>query len=393
LRVCIVVPYDISEEGGVKRHAHHLAESIRRTGDEVEIVGPLRGGDPGPNVYGFGGVANIPANGADNHIALWTPPWSVAEFFRQRRFDVVHIHEPMVPLLPWYALWLSHGAARIATFHMYAESEGAASRVARAALARVLFPSIHTAVAVSKAAAEYAGRFWKRPLPVVPNGVPTGIFIPPAAPRPPRPAGPVRLLFVGNWRDPRKGLQVLLAAYRSLRSEGISATLDVIGKGKPDADQRSIPGVNFHGVVESEKVLARHYRECDVFVSPATGQESFGIVLLEAMSCARPIVCSDIRGYRDVVEPGGARLVPPGNPVALARGIADVARAPERWHAMGLANRERAESYDWTCVAHQVRSVYLEALDLRRGARATVAVADPALRFDSPSSEGSTPSP
>ena len=119
MRICIVVPYDMAEEGGVKRHAFHLAAAMRRAGDEVEVVGPLSEGDPPPHVRGFGGVVNIPANGSDNHMAMLVPPWTVGRFLRERRFDVVHLHEPMVPMLSYYALWLSPKAAHVATFHMY----------------------------------------------------------------------------------------------------------------------------------------------------------------------------------------------------------------------------------------------------------------------------------
>src|SRR5262249_47997027 len=122
--------------------------------------------------------------------------------------------------------------------------------------------------------------------------------------------GPLRLLFVGNWRDPRKGLPVLLDAYRRLLAAGERVTLDVVGQGTPD-ERHALPGVTLQGSIGIEHLLADRYRACDVFVSPATGQESFGIVLLEAMACGRPVVCSDIRGYRDVVDAEGARLVPP----------------------------------------------------------------------------------
>jgi phosphatidylinositol alpha-mannosyltransferase len=384
MRICIVVPYDVSEEGGVKRHAVHLAEALRSAGDEVEVAGPSRHPLFDPNLQVFDGVVNIPANGADNHIALFTPPASVASYFRRRRFDVVHVHEPMVPLLPWYATWFAGHAARVATFHMFAEEEGVPSRAARGALSRLLYGSFDAATAVSKPAAEYAGRFWKRSLPVIPNGVPTALFHPPrraasSGSETRDGARPKRLLFVGNWRDPRKGLRVLLEAFRTLRSQGLALELDVIGKGGPRAEP-SIPGVTFHGVVESENDLARHYRECDVFVSPATGQESFGIVLLEAMSCARPIVCSDIRGYREVVDPNGSRLVPPDDAAALARGIAEIVNDPERRRMMGAINRRRAEEFEWTLLATRVRTVYLEALALRRGAPSRLSTAGVAPR-------------
>jgi phosphatidyl-myo-inositol alpha-mannosyltransferase len=364
MRICMVVPYDLADEGGVKHHAFHLADALRRRGDEVEIVGPLRHGEAGPHVRGFGGVVNVPANGAANFVALLTPPWQVRHFFRSRQFDVVHLHEPMVPMLTYYAAWFSR-AALVATFHMYAESENAASRAARGLLSRLLFPSVQAAIAVSPAAAEYAAPFWPRSLPVIPNGVPTGLYHPGSnGTRPPGDA--LRLLFVGSWRDERKGLPVLLEACARLRNEGVNATLDVVGQGGPGADRRSLPGVTFHGVVAPETALAEHYRSCDVFVSPATGRESFGIVLLEAMASGRALVCSDIRGYRDLVDVDGALLVPPGDPAALARALAALAGTPARRLAMGIHNRTRAEAYDWDHIASEVRAVYRQAIRERR---------------------------
>jgi phosphatidylinositol alpha-mannosyltransferase len=360
----MVVPYDISEEGGVKRHAFHLAEALRRGGDHVEIAAPLRSGDASIHVQGFGGVLNVPANGADNHMALLTPPWSVARFMHRGHFDVVHVHEPMVPVLPWYALWMGNGAARVSTFHMYAEREIAASRAARAMLARALYPSLHAGIAVSDAAAEYAGRYWRRPITVIPNGVPTARFRPPA-PAPRAPGVPLRLLFVGNWRDPRKGLPVLLDACRELYRRGVAVTLDVVGKGTSTLDLSGLPGVTVHGVVDGEEALIERYQACDVFVSPATGKESFGIVLLEAMACGRPVVCSDIRGYRDAAREGGARFVRPGDAGAFADALESLARAPELRAEMGARHRRHAERYDWSEIAEAVREVYVQARVVR----------------------------
>jgi phosphatidylinositol alpha-mannosyltransferase len=362
LRICILVPYDLADEGGVKRHAFHLARAMRRAGDFVEIVGPLSRRAKEPHVHGFGGVVNVPANGSANRMSLLASARSVERFFRHRRFDVVHLHEPMVPMLSYYTLWYSPAAAHVATFHMYSEREGGASRVARAALAKLLFPRIDSAIAVSPAAAEYASRFWHRPLPIIPNGVSTTLYSPPSDGAPRTPAAPLRLLFVGSWRDRRKGLPVLLEAYRLLRAAGQSVTLQVIGKGIPRREQAELPGVTFDNSIDSEAALADHYRSCDVFVSPATGQESFGIVLLEAMACGRAIVCSDIRGYRDLVDPEGARLVPAGDAAALARAIGELAHLPQARRAMGLRNRVHAELYDWGRIATDVRHVYLEAI-------------------------------
>jgi phosphatidyl-myo-inositol alpha-mannosyltransferase len=374
VRVCLVVPYDLADEGGVKRHALHLAARLRRRGDEVTVIGPLSRGEPEPGVRGFGGVVNVPANGAANYMAIFTPPGAVSRFFRENAFDVVHVHEPFVPLLAYYALWLSPAAAHVATFHMYAEQESRVWRTVRRTVGWSMRRRIDRTIAVSRPAERFARVAWAGPMTVIPNGVPLSLFRD-GHPPPTGAAGPaLRLLFVGNWRDARKGLKFLLDAYRRLRAEGRQVTLEVVGAGRPGALE-TIDGVTFHGRVASEEALAGHYRSCDLFVSPATGQESFGIVLLEAMAAGRPIVCSDIDGYRDVASAHGARLVAPGDATALADAIRALMQDEPARRRMGAANRQVAERYDWDAVTDRVREEYVHALRLRTRPAGTAAPA------------------
>jgi phosphatidylinositol alpha-mannosyltransferase len=323
-------------------------------------------------------VVNIPANGGANHMAILTPPWAVKSFFRSRDFDVVHVHEPLTPLLPYYALSFSPDAAHVCTFHMFAEREPLFSKVVRTVLGRFVFPRYERGIAVSHPASRYARLAWKKELSLIPNGVSTRTFAPGHRPaRVPTTADPLRLLFVGRWEDRRKGLSRLLEAYCRLRAAGLPVVLDVVGAGAP-ATLHVPEGVTLHGVVPTTAELSDRYRSCDVFVSPALGQESFGMVLLEAMACGRPVVCSDIAGHRQVVDPNGARLVPPGDAEALASAIADLARDPAARREMGDLNRVRARSYDWRDLVEQVRSRYVEAIAERHGAAAALAH-EPAL--------------
>jgi phosphatidylinositol alpha-mannosyltransferase len=358
----MMVTYDLASPGGVKHHAQQLASALRRRGDHVTLVGPSSKPIDDPHTKTFSGVFNIPANGSDNMLGIFVRPWQVAKYFRNNKFDVIHIHEPCQPSLSYYAIWLTRKIPHVATFHAYAETETKTFILARKIWAPTIFPFFQRGIAVSERAARYASVSWKRPLSVIPNGVPTDIF----TPAPPKlingHKAPVRLLFVGRIGDRRKGARFLFDAYRGLVARGLPVTLDVAGELGQAEPPPQLPGLNYHGAVRFDR-LVQLYRECDVFVAPSTGQESFGIVLLEAMASAKPVVCSDIDGYRQVAVADGSYLVPPGNATALEERLAQVVQLdPLTRHRLGEINRRAAESYDWDRLATRVREEYAAAI-------------------------------
>ncbi len=360
LRVCMMVTYDIaSPGGGVKHHAQQLAAALRRRGDEVTIVGPSSATNRDPHTKTFAGIVNVPANGSDNMLGILVSPLAISRFFRNNRFDIIHVHEPLQPSLSYWSVWITRNIPHVATFHAYAETESTTLRLARRSWGATIFPWFQRAIAVSEPAASYAARAWKQPLSIIPNGVPTDIFTPPDIHASDQ---NVRLLFVGRIGDKRKGTRYLFDAYRGLLARRLPVTLDVVGELGDAAPPPNLPGLRYHGPVGFDK-LVELYRTCDVFVAPSTGQESFGIVLLEAMACAKPIVCSDIDGYRQVAVAGGAHLVPPNDAVALEKMLAHVIQLdPATRHQQGLINRRAAVTYDWDAVTERVRGEYLEAI-------------------------------
>jgi phosphatidylinositol alpha-mannosyltransferase len=360
LRVCMMVTYDMaSPGGGVKQHALHLAASLRRLGDEVMLVGPSSVPTDEPDVHSFGGIVNIPANGSDNNLGLLVSPRAIARFFREHHFDVIHIHEPLQPALSYWSVWLTRRVPHVATFHAFMEEEGMLLRWARKAWGTTMFPWIQRAIAVSEPAARYARAAWTRELSVIPNGVPTDIFTPLRHhDHHHAHGGRVKLLFVGRIGDVRKGARYLFEAYAKLVASGLPVTLDVVGELGQAEPPPLLPGLTYHGAVPFDR-LAALYRNCDVFVAPSTGQESFGIVLLEAMASAKPVVCSDIEGYRQVATTEGSTLVPPSNASALADALARVVRTdPEIRRRHGDLNRRHAELFDYDRLAERVRHEY-----------------------------------
>lgn len=361
LRICQVVPYDMSERGGVKHHAFQLARELRARGDHVTIIGPSTAPIREPNVVVLSGAANFPANGSDNRLGLFVSPLRVRRFFRGNHFDVVHLHEPQLPILPYWALRFSDASAHVATFHAFSETPNETLGFFSRLLAPTQRTAFQVSLAVSDEAAAYARLSWPEPLTIVPNGVPTSVFTPLVGERRP---GPIRLLFVGRLGDPRKGFDDLYEAFRRLRARGSDLTLDVVGELGGARPPVAMPGLTYHGPVPMG-ALVEHYRRCDIFVAPSTGQESFGIVLLEAMATALPVICSDIPGYRRTVTANGARLVPPRDIDALQRAIVELASQPDLRRVMGEANHRRAAMFDWQAVAGRVRDIYLDAIGSR----------------------------
>ena len=352
MKVAIVSPYDLSVPGGVQAHTEHLAGALRCLDDEVEVFGPHRS-------------VRIPFNGSVAPIGL--DPRAGRQLGRELRAfapDVIHVHEPLVP-------WVGIAAARsriaptVATFHAWSDRD-LAYRLTRP-LSRRIVGHLDAMLAVSAAAADYhagalgvaANRFT-----IVPNGVDVARF---AAAQPvPGIAEPDRptLLFVGRL-EPRKGLATLIRAFALLKEDHPDLRLLVVGEG-PERErcQELLPtrlraDVVFLGRVANEE-LPGIYAACDVYVSPALGGESFGIVLLEAMAAGRPVVASDIPGYRGVITDGReGRLVPPRDHVALAGALGAYLDDPSLRGAVADAGRRTAERYDWSVVAQQVRASYL----------------------------------
>lgn len=279
---------------------------------------------------------------------------------RSGGYDVVHIHEPFAPVPPNVGARTT-SALTIGTFHAYRE-RGHLYRMSKYML-RTSPHRLDGRIAVSNAARSYVDRFYPGDYEVIPNGIDYDRFATPAPRLEQFDDGRINLLFVGRM-EKRKGLRHLLSAYAELKWDYPELRLIVVGPGEPDAEsqrvmgERNITDVVFAGRVSDEELPA-YYQSVDIFCSPATGGESFGIVLLEAMAAGIPIVASDIAGYRDVVghEVEGL-LARTGDQTALAGAIRTLIEDPERRSAMGSAGRIKAYDYRWSAVATRVMNFY-----------------------------------
>jgi len=362
MKIGLVCPYIYPENGGVAQHVRHLYENLRLRGHDVRIItashGPQRASEG--DILRIGVGFSVPLNGSIGTLTF-SPRYisQVRELLERERFDVLHLHEPFVPFLSLFLLRESR-SVNIATFHAYAgfsPSYELGSRVMKAHAAR-----LHGRIAVSAAARHFIDRFFPGDYKVIPNGVDIPRFEG-AVPISRWQDGTPNVLFVGR-HEPRKGLVDLLKAHRILRRTGYESRLLVVGSGPQEREARryvatrGLKAVAFLGrVTDAEK--AQLFRTADIFCSPATGGESFGIVLLEAMAAGAPIVASDIHGYKGVVRRGReGLLVPPHEPKALAIAVARLLDDPALRAEMGAAGRLRAEEFSWPRVTGKVEDYY-----------------------------------
>lgn len=369
MRICLVTPYDLSHDGGVNRHVITLASALRRLGHHVRVLGPASGETP-PRCDGLRGVVPVRGNGSRARVGLLSSKRAVRRYLERGRFDVVHVHEPWVPGPARYAVQCARSPL-VATFHTFAECEPRMASFVRRVLARPLH-RVSLGIAVSNPAAEYARHIFDGPIRILPNGIDPTAFAEPhalhagdgAVPAP-RVPGPLRLLFVGRFDEPRKGLRHLLAAAALLRERGREFELRVVGPGDPQAfgDLARRSGATFVGRVDDHE-LAAMYHWSDLFCAPSTHGESFGVVLIEAMASGRPVVASDIPGYRDATA-GAAILVPPGDPEALADAIVRTADDERLRHSVVGRGWHRAHQLAWSRVALSLNELYEDVAAMR----------------------------
>jgi phosphatidylinositol alpha-mannosyltransferase len=369
------IPVSWTYPGGVTRHIEALSAELIAAGHEPRILAPFdppdalarrlhRGATPQSldvpeNFVSLGRTIGLPANGAVSNIAL--APSGVRALRRELRaggYEVAHIHEPIVPFLGWDILaHAPEGLPLVGTFHAYSTNlitnGGSVVFGSRRRLNR-----LHARIAVSEAAAWTARRFFGGRYTIVPNGVHLGSD--PAVEESQEQA--LRILFVGLPVE-RKGLPVLLRAFEALR-EHIPATLTLVGPGPDDVSPLLLDprGVIALGKVSDERKAVELARS-QVLCAPSLHGESFGMVLTEAFAAHTPVIASDIAGYRDVVRDGtDGLLTPPGDALALAQALRELALAPARRRAMADAARVRAERFAWPHVAAEVLNCYEQAL-------------------------------
>lgn len=370
----LVCPYSFDRPGGVQNHVLGLAQHLHEAGHEPSVLAP---GDLPPDArlhpdrfVTAGSSVPVRYNGSVARVSFGPLVAArVRRWLRAGRFDVVHVHEPVTPSVALLALWYAEQPV-LATSHT-ATPRSRGLQLAGSTL-RASIDKINGWVAVSESARSVVVDHLGRDAAVIPNGFTYADFAAPAPAR--RTAGTrwrgghrPRLVFLGRSGEPRKGLDVLLAAAPQIRGAFPDLEILVAGEGS-----RHLPtGCTGLGLV-SDPEKAALLRGADLFVAPHRDRESFGIVLLEAMASGAAVVAADLPPFVQLLgDPGtngdsaalGA-LFPAGDPVALAAAAIATLQRPDP--ARTARAQEVARRYDWSVVGPEIEGAYDAILADRR---------------------------
>lgn len=360
MRIGIVCPYSFDTPGGVQNHVRDLAEALLARGHDVSVLAPSERAPLPPYAVSAGGAFPVPYNGSVARVSFGPMVAArVRRWLRDGDFDVLHLHEPATPSISLLALMAAECPV-VATFHTSNVRSRAMS--ASAAILRPSMEKITARIAVS----EYARDTLVNHIGGEPVVIPNGVYVDQyrhADPREEWRGSDGTVAFVGRLDEPRKGFAVLASAFGRVAADRPGLRLLVVGGGDIDRARSRLPEevrdqATFLGTASDEDKAAA-LRTADVYVAPNTGGESFGIILVEAMSAGATVLASDIPAFRRVL--GGGRygvLFPSEDTDALAAELTGLLDDPARRAALDEQAQQAVRRYDWGTVATEVLQVY-----------------------------------
>jgi phosphatidylinositol alpha-mannosyltransferase len=365
MRVGLVCPYDWSAPGGVRQHVSDLALSLIELGHYVNVLTPAASEEELPPYVTSAGLAiGLPYNGSVARIKFDPPAFSrTREWIRKNKFDILHLHEPASPSPSIIAAWSARGPI-VATHHTSNQRSYAAKNMQF--LLQPMMEKIAARIAVSEDAKQTMIKHFGGDAVIIPNGVRVSDFT--KFPAKAIDNGPFRILFLGRMDESRKGLSVFLTALEKVVEVYPNIICEIVGPGEVrEINPKIKDNLIFKGMLTTlEK--ARAYAHSDVYIAPNLGGESFGIVLLEAMSAGAVVLASDLPAFKRVLNDGAAgALFETANSQSLANELILLLGDVERRKKLRISGFNRAKEFDWPNIVKQVLDVYASVANVDGG--------------------------
>jgi phosphatidylinositol alpha-mannosyltransferase len=373
LKIGIVTEYYYPLLGGITENVHNTRLRLRQMGHEVKIITSNSNGGQfsfqnnrslnDPDVIRLGHSIPVYENGSVGHLTVGRHLRSkMRDILEKEKFDLVHIHSPLVITLPLIAL-LEAKSPIVGTFHTYFE-RSVVYYLLRGLLQRKGMSKLKGQIFVSRSCIKAVGRYFKVNTRIIPNGVDINQFSPARLPLEKFDNNKMNLLFLSRF-DPRNGLGLMLKAFKIVKAEYPDVRLIIAGDGPLKFwYKRLVPkdlenDVHFEGLVKDER--PSYYATCDIFCSPIM-KASFGVTLLESMASGKAIVATENVGYKDLLGPEEGILVPPNSPSEFAKAILLLLKNEKLRKEMGSNGRKKAMNYSWDKVVGEIFDYYKEVL-------------------------------
>tara|TARA_Y100001936_G_scaffold215098_1_gene225249 strand:- start:4651 stop:5820 length:1170 start_codon:yes stop_codon:yes gene_type:complete len=377
MKIAEISPYDFAHPGGVQRHISSLSSELVSRGHDVTVIGPCSKSTPlvnleNVNFVPLGRSIPFPTAGsvARISISLWHE-WKLKSFLQTENFDIVHIHEPLMPLTSLTAATFSRSTT-IGTFHAYNEGRSKGYILGkRLRLLERFANKLDGRIAVSEPAKIFHNKYFPSDYKVIPNGLDVERFSTPTMRPTVMKSENINLLFVGRVNESRKGLRYALGAYSRLKWQYPKLRLIVVGSGVPDKEsyrvmgERSLDDVIFLGPM-SESELPSYYQHADIFLAPNTGKESFGFITIESMASSTPVIAASIPGFQSVIKDGyNGILVEPKNEKSIAIAIKKLIDNPSLRTSLEINGRLSVEKYSWKKVTNNIIRYFNNVKNIR----------------------------
>jgi len=358
MKICLVLPYDISLTGGVTNHVVNFAIEMQEKGEEVTIlttssknnflienVKIINLGKPVPIKFGST-VANI--------LLSWKSIFRIYNFFKKNNFNIVHIHEPLVPFVSIFSIIFSRSKT-VLTFH--ATLKKSWKFKAWGYLFKPWVEKKNYIITVSNSAHKSLEMYnYDFPVNVYPNGVSKNFFFKSNYKR----KNKLKILFVGR-NEERKGVNLILKAFKSLKLKNLKNDFELVMIGKDIENlkktYKDLNSCKFFGHLEG-KDLYDHYRSSDILCSPAIENESFGIVLIEAMATKTAVLASDISGYSELINNENGLLFKNKDEGDLLNKLTLLIEDDNLRNNLTKRGYEFSKKYNWKKVSKDILKVY-----------------------------------